>query len=141
MRKLIIIGFILLLMTLPATARAAVTYDNSAGTNCTPGACTSITYSLTVGSGSNRALIVWVFISGSGNYAAAPAVTAVTYAGVSLVQISVINTTNYEAHSELWALPAGTQPTSGANNVVVTLDNQLQINSVHTGAMSVAGVD
>src|SRR5260370_13547045 len=109
MRKLIVLCFVLLLMALPTTARAQVTYDNSESSNCT--VCSSKTYSLTVGSGSNRALAVWVFvsaneISGLPEY---PYVTSITYAGVSLIPIAIhTNSDLLWGHDELWALPAGT---------------------------------
>jgi hypothetical protein len=140
MRKLSILCFFLL-MLLPTQARAQVTYDNAASSNC--GVCSSLTYSLTVGSGSNRALAVWVFISYNiFNFPAAPYVTGITYAGVSLIPIAIrAGSDETIGRAELWALPAGTQPTSGANNVVVTLSGTAQMNSMHSGAISVAGVD
>src|SRR5258708_642902 len=141
MRKLALLCFVLFLMTLPATVRAQVTYDNSAyGQDCGGGCTTSLTYSLTVGAGSNRALAVWVFISTTG-FLAAPEVSSITYAGVSLIPIKISKSNVIGVRLELWALPAGTQPTTGTNNVVVTLNNIGQMNSMHSGAISVAGVD
>jgi hypothetical protein len=141
MRKILFLCFVLLLMTLPTTARAQVTYDNAASSQC--GVCSSLTYSLTVGSGSNRALAVWVFISDVYlTEAENPYVTGITYAGVSLIPIAIRSGTDLlDGRAELWALPAGTQPTSGVNNVVVTLNSTANMNSMHSGAISVAGVD
>lgn len=138
MRKLVRFCFVLLLMLLPATARAQVTYDNSAYSNCEP--CSSLTYSLTVASGSNRQLLVWTFVS-SANFDQLSYVTSVTYNGVSLVQIAARGDPGANNRAELWALPAGTQPASGTHNVVVTLNATGEEDSFHSGAMSVAGVD
>jgi hypothetical protein len=140
MRKLIVLCLVLFMMVLPTTGRAQVTYDNAASSNC--GVCSSVTYSLTVGSGSNRALAVWVFLSRNGNYPSYPYVTSITYAGVALIPIATRSGTNLlYGRAELWALPAGTQPTSGTNNVVVTLNSTANMNSMHSGALSAAGVD
>jgi len=140
MRKLIVLCLALFLMVLPGQARAQVTYDNSASSNCT--VCSSLTYSLTVGSGSNRAMAVWVLLSVTFPSTQYPYVTGITYAGVSLIPIATRAFTDIGiGRAELWALPAGTQPTTGANNVVVTLSGTGTMDSMHSGAISVAGVD
>jgi hypothetical protein len=139
MRILAILCLILSIMTFSTSAQAQVTYDNSAYANC-GSACSSLTYSLTVGSGSNRALAVWVFISLNGIHQAVP-VTSITYAGVTLTPVAVFEGQDIDVRGELWALPAGTLPTTGSNNVIVTLSSSALVNSVHTGAISVAGVD
>jgi hypothetical protein len=100
---------------------AAVAFDAVANSSCIAATCTSggtvLTYSHTTGSGSNRGLAVGVCVSGPGA-TTQPVTNSVTYAGVSLVSKKKQGTTYY---CELWSLPDGTQPTTGANNVVVTL--------------------
>ena len=97
-------------------------------------------YPLTVGSQSNRALAVFVNIGTEGD--TSPTVSGVTYAGVALTQI--VHKVGTDGHSigDLWALPAGTQPASGTNNVVITLSGPLGYDqSLRSGAISAYNVD
>jgi hypothetical protein len=148
--------FILLIAILsPSWSWAAVAYDASASSQCdatadaTIAECTSVrtvlTYSLTVGSGSNRQLGVMTFV-GCRSSGTAPAVTSVTYAGTTLTQ-QTSNTTNAPRKGYLHTWPTGSQPTSGANNVVVTVDTDLitgcgdSYGNIMSGAIAVTGVD
>jgi hypothetical protein len=98
---------------------------------------------LTVGSGANRALAVVVFLDGNVG-SGTLSVKSVTYAGVSLNRIYYHSPSFYMGtRVELWSLPAGTQPTSGTNNVVVnwTDSGLVTPQNVHSGAFSATGVD
>jgi fibronectin-binding autotransporter adhesin len=129
------------------TVYAAAAFDATANSACNgggggtpcPGGTDSLTYALTVGTGSERALVVFVTVTGSSG-TVQPAVSTVTYAGVNLTRI-VHAGTNY--YTDLWSLPAGTQPTSGSNNVIVTLASNLAggADSLVSGAISATGID
>ena len=132
-------------------AQAAVTYDNSSISNAVATA-SSLTYSLTVGSGTNRGLVVFVGVGSDCSLNSnPPTISSVTYAGVSLIQIDNMNFFPVPCSGGpltrlyIWSLPAGTQPISGANNVVVTFSAALRAagpkETVQSGAVSVAGVD
>lgn len=107
-----------------AAAGGAAAFDAVSSGKCVSSACTGgskvLTYSHTTGAGANRAMAVGVCITGD-SAANMPATSSVTYAGVGLVSKHKrqVGTTKY--YCELWSLPDGTQPTSGANNVIVTL--------------------
>ena len=89
---------------------------------------TSITISLTVGSGSDRALVVW-----AEDYAdATHDVNDVTYAGAALTQEREDGSTAaFDVHDSLWWKAA---PASGANNLVVTAT----VSCEHLGAAMIA---
>jgi hypothetical protein len=77
-----------------------------------------------------------------------PTVSSVTYAGVSLNLVTSA-TWSSGINIYLYSLPPGTQPASGTNNVVVTLNWALNTGnggggtsgSVHSGAISAYNVD
>jgi hypothetical protein len=122
--------------SLKAAAASTVAFDNSAQAQ----SHFSFTYPLTVGSGLNRALAV--FVNVGGNCTDTQSVYSVTYAGVALEQVvSQANATCSGAFVELWSLPVGTMPISGTNNVVVTIGDAFTGNMfAHTGAISASGV-
>lgn len=85
----------------------AVTVDTSRWGG-TPGPGTSLTFSVTVGANSNRALLV----ATNGELSAPPiTITGVTYAGSALTNVGAGSTTI------IWRRTA---PSTGANNVVLT---------------------
>ena len=89
-----------------AAAASTATFDNYASSDSTV-----LTYPVTVGSHSNRALAVFVHISNN-DYAGfdVPAVNSVTYAGVPLTRIVHQVHTDGGTIGELWALPAEPSP-------------------------------
>lgn len=87
----------------------------------------SLTFSHTC-TGSDRYLTVGVNILGVGT------VTGITYNGVAMTQLVVIQNTP-DCKVEIWGLAA---PATGANNVVVTLSG---LEAVGSGAISFTGVD
>lgn len=103
-----------------------------------------MTYPLTVGAGANRALAVFVVGANGYGTASAPNISSITYAGVPLTQVThhfLYGGSIYGGtYMDLWALPAGTQPATGTNNVVVTFPAGSSI-SYHSAAYSATGVD
>lgn len=89
----------------------AIAFDAVAGAKDSSGAVTSLTFSHTC-TGSNRLLIV----SGSVTSLTARTITGVTYAGTSMT--FVITATASQVVSFMYIL---VNPTTGANNVVVTI--------------------
>lgn len=126
---------LLALLALPAFAQVAV--DNSSIAFLDSG--TTLTFSHTTGSGSNRAMAVGCTVA-AGSGTAMPNISTVTYASVSLSQLAKRDA-NYDTY--IWTLPNGTQPTTGANNVVVTLASALTGTSptLTCGAITYTGVD
>lgn len=131
------------------SAPTSVTYDNSSATpnHCDGGSnpCavseTQMTYSYTVGAGSNRAIAVLLCVAGStGN--TLPLVSTVTYAAVGLTQ-KLHTIPAASRYCDIWTMPDGTQPATGTNNVVITLASGLSNSSQHlnSGAMSASGVN
>ncbi|MGE4133574.1 MAG: hypothetical protein AB7F86_18200, partial [Bdellovibrionales bacterium] len=101
-----------------------------------------ISMPLTVASNSNRQLAVFVYV---GNICgvSTPATTSVTYAGVALTLItSATNGSCTGNRVELWAMPAGTQPSTGTNNVIVTLASPVTgyTDNLRVGAVSAYNV-
>ena len=90
----------------------AISFDNSASYGLT--GATSYTQSYTVGSGSNRLLLVWL------EFNPAATVSSVTYAGSSLTQILSHPFSGYSTQY-LYALVA---PATGANNLVINVSNK-----------------
>ena len=159
MKRLILT--LIFVLACAAQLGAAVTFDAATGAYCaTDGSCsaattfplptaTTLTYAHTTGVGSNRAIAVFVLIGCSGTDVS-PSISSVTYAGVSLSNTSLPNVTAGSGpprRGMVWSLPAGTQPTSGANNVVITLSGSLitacPVNNprVMSGTVTASGVD
>ena len=95
--------------------RETILYDNSASAGTTTSS--TITWSHTIGAGSNRMLVVGVSLQGSTQ----PTATAVTYGGVSMTKVLSKQASNSGAgffhETSKWLLPA---PAVGTANVVVT---------------------
>lgn len=127
-----------------ASGGGTVAYDASSkgsclgGSTCTAGD-TTLTFSHTTGSGSNRGLAVGCTVSGGGGDVE-PNISTVTYAGVSLSQLAKRDD-NYDTY--IWTLPNGTQPATGANNVVVTTASAISGSSpiITCVAISASGVN
>lgn len=150
MRRLLWIATFIGLLVLPRYASAQVALTTTAHSSCTQATCatggTTLTYAIDVGSGSNRQLAVFAFI-GCGGVEVAPTITGVTYAGTSLTSIISNVSPASSRRGYLFAWPTGSQPTSGLNNVVVTLSADLNLTcnggtrTLHSGAFAVTGVD
>lgn len=110
----------------PSTA-ISIAFDN-ASTFQSVTTVTSLTYSFTVGSGTNRMLLVGV----SSNGTTAP--SSVTYAGSSM---TLIKTQTFNFGAAAGFLYAIVSPTSGANNIVITFAGSTNITST---AASYSGV-
>lgn len=129
MKKYLVVLLLLLAFTgTPLVTHAAIAFDNASVGNAT-GNPTSLTYALTVGSGTNRILFVAFIVNRSG----APTVSSVTYAGAPMTATS--NSPNSTAQFlYVYYLP---NPASGNNNVVITLNSSIEIHSCavsYTGA-------
>lgn len=94
----------------------AVAYDATATGNVNPG--TEVSYSHTVGSGINRVLLVGITTNATTDKLTGP--TPVTYGGVTMTRLASAqaHTTNFFGY--IYYL---LNPTSGAANVVITLDD------------------
>lgn len=90
----------------------AIAYDNKASGTAT--SASSLTYSHTVGSGSNRILFVY---SGGRYSSGGEYPTGVTYNGVAMTEIAALRQDYSNIRSSVWYLVA---PASGANNVVIS---------------------
>ncbi len=149
-RHMMRVGFLMLLAGLLATsAQAAIEFDaassipvgqtGTADTN----AISSATWQHTVGSGSDRLLVVGLSIEQYGDTppAITPNVTSVTYGGAALTRIDdAFSTTHselsdYVQTTELWYLLS---PASGTANVAVTLEAATE--NLIAGAISLTGV-
>lgn len=127
------------------TAAAQVTFDAATTQQCGnngPTACTvsntTITVAHTTGAGSNRAMTVGVFIACASGQTA-PLVATATYATTQVLSQIQHTVPNVSRVGDLWALPAGTQPTSGANNLVVVMTGDIATAcSTGTSTLSVA---
>lgn len=109
-----------------------ITIDNS--TSKSIGAASSMTWSHTVGSGlSNTLLVVGVDISKG----VTAQVTNITYAGVLLTR-AVFSVSGQGMRAEIWYL---TNPSAGANNIVVNFNRTLSADGAVAGAVSFSGVD
>lgn len=107
-------------------AMAQVTYDASSKAFCVVnGSCTSgntvLTFSHTTSSGTGRGIALGCTVGG-GSATVQPNISTATYAGVSMSQLAKRDA-NYDTY--IWTLADGVQPTSGANNFVVTLASAL----------------
>lgn len=105
-----------------------VTYDTSAKGDCTTTTCTVITIPITIGSNSNRQLPV-IVSAGCSSTQTAPQVLTMTYATVGLSQAihSTPSPPDPSRYSDMWTMPAGTQPTTGTNNLVVTFTGDITV--------------
>jgi hypothetical protein len=120
--KILVTYFFFFTFSFPAYAAIAV--DTSASNACDT--CSSLTFSLTVGSsGTNGLVVVGVVVAGGNGEQPPPTVTSVTYAGQNLTQIGtylnadLVNPTDTNAAREdQWYL---LNPPTGANNVVITI--------------------
>ena len=108
-RMLVLLG---LLTMLSQTARAAIAFDAVSSAATANAGATTLTFSHTVGAGTNRILIVGVSLETIGT----TTVSSITYNGVSLTYIG--NITRNSIRSEMWKLLA---PPTGTYNVVVTV--------------------
>ena len=110
---------------------AGIAYDNSAASGNS--GQNSLTFSYTVGSGSNRLLIVSVgAVDGT---TADRQVSGITYNGVALTRGDGRDSTSEFENNEVWYLLG---PASGANNVVVTMGGTC--NGISAVAASYTGV-
>ncbi len=97
--------------SLASNGTAGITYDNSTDGGNNKGTTTSLTYSHTVGNGSNRLLLVNLI-----GDTAADDISSVTYAGAPMTLVAKI-----QAPSNNWQyLYYLLNPSSGSNNVVIT---------------------
>lgn len=110
----VVVAIALLSMLLPASpAWAAVAFD-AVTTSLNNGALDSPKSFSHTTTGSNRALVVFVVLTGT-----AQTVSSITYNSVALTFFNAFNLTGTPtARLEAWAL---SNPASGANNVTVTL--------------------
>jgi prepilin-type N-terminal cleavage/methylation domain-containing protein len=113
-----------------------ITLDNvSSATPC--GSCSSRTFSHSIGSGTNRLLVVGVSIE---NDPTGPAVSSITYNGQTLTKIDSVEVSSdgTMGRTELWYLLEADLPGSGSYNVVVTLSQST--NELAVGAISLTDV-
>lgn len=103
----------------------AITFDAATGNKVT--SATTNTWSHTVAVQSNRALLVSVD--------AGQAITGVTYNGVAMTSLGVVNYNSANEHLSLWYLLA---PATGANNVVATASGSTFIIGVSASYYGVA---
>jgi hypothetical protein len=109
-----------------------IVLDNSGQTvDDTSGSTSTTLSSFTIGSGTNRLLLVAVHMEDQ-----TVTVSSVTYGGVNLSQVTT--STGTTSRTELWKL---VNPNSGTANIVVNLNNNNNINEVIVGAVSYTGVD
>ena len=105
----------------------AIAYDNA--TTSYHGQ--SNTVGFTVGSGSNRILFVGIYTA---NSSGGDVVSGVTYAGSAMTRINTVQNTQsgHQCRAYLYYL---LNPTSGANNIVVTSSETVGLSAVsYTGA-------
>lgn len=105
----------------------AIAFDNAASGSASI-AASSLTYSLTVGAGSNRILFVSAIVNIN-----ADTISSITYAGVAMTPTA---NTPLVANQSLY-LYYLVNPASGANNVVVTLS--IGVSSIFSCASSYTG--
>lgn len=119
-------------------ADGGVTYDSKTYNNSSVSSAGGTqTFSLTVGNNTNRIVVVYVNVGAASGTVPTP---TVTYAGVSM---SAVRTETVASSQKLFSFTL-LAPTTGANNVVVTLGASAQTNYVSTAAISyynVSGVE
>lgn len=96
---------------LASNGTAGITYDNSVDGGNNGGSTTSLSYSYTVGSGSNRLLVVNLVGDTS-----ADDISSVTYGGASLTLINKVHAASNNWQYLYYLL----NPASGTNNIVIT---------------------
>jgi hypothetical protein len=97
--------------SLASNGTAGITFDNSVDGGNNGGSTTSLTYSFTVGSGSNRLLVVNLIGDTS-----ADDISSVTYAGTPMTRIGKVQAPSNNWQYQYYLL----NPASGSNNVVIT---------------------
>jgi hypothetical protein len=119
-------------------ANAAITFDNaSSASNSTPG--TTLSWSHTIGSGSNRMLIIGV--CGLDTSTSDLVISSVKYNGVNMSFVSgssVTLTTSTSRKTELYYLLNSNLPSAGTYTVTVTYSGD--VNNRSAGAISLTGV-
>lgn len=139
-----------LLCAIPSSVQAQVSMDTPTHGQCgtlAGSACvtdTVLTFAHTTNSSSNRAMAITLMTTCSaGTMAASP---TVTYNLVSLgAATETVTPVADRRRGELFALPAGTQPATGTNNVIITFagaicgaGNNYQVSA---GVFTASGVD
>ena len=112
-----------------ATASIPAYFDNAADGGNNGGSTTSLTYSYTVGTNSNRLLLVNVVGDPS-----ADDISSVTYAGAPMTLIKKVQTPSDRWHYLYYLLA----PASGTNNVVITAASSHYLISEATSWYNVA---
>ncbi len=127
-------NFALINTVIGTTGPAALTFD-AAGNGAPADNVSSLTWSHTVGTGSNQYLLVC--LANRDNNATPVKATSVTYRGTPLTRIRTDNATVADSFvTELWGLPA---PTTGTGNIVATLSGGVVWTA--GASISVSGVD
>jgi len=114
-----------------------IVYDNVSEANITPG--TSLSWSHTIGGGSNRLLVVGT--GAEDNVAASMVVTSVTYDGTAMTPVaggSSTVDTGYIMKTDLYYMLDGALPAAGSYTVVVTY--AAAVDQIGAGAISLANV-
>lgn len=122
-----------------ASLAGSVTFvpRDSTSTTTTAGSVGSVTFSHNVNSAlSNTVLVVSVVLQRNGGLAAST-VSGVTYAGTAMTRAVRENTYATSISTEIWYLVA---PTTGANNVVVTLSSAVT-NDIIVNARTYYNID
>jgi len=130
---LILVSFLVCFVSLEQVRAQGINLDAVSSADTGGSLLNSLTFSHTVGAGTNRLLIVGVSIR---NIDAGDTVNSVTYGGVSLTRAGFVANGN-RSRVEIWSLVSS--PT-GSNNVVVTLIGA-NIASFVVGAASFTGVN
>lgn len=110
-------------MSWGAVATDAFSHDqcNATADQCTV-SDTTLSFAHTNGASvSNIAVAVYV---GCGSASTAPTVSSVTYAGTTLTQIQSVNPATGRI-GYLYGWPSGSSPTTGTNNIVITLSSSI----------------
>ena len=116
------------------SAGGSISFD--AYSTATASWSTSVSFSHTIGSGSNRLLVVGVSIEHS---ASGPTVTSITYNGQGLTKIDSRGITNdYYGRAELWYSLEANLPSAGTYTIVVNTPSTPE--ELIAGAISLNGV-
>ncbi|MGI9067891.1 MAG: beta strand repeat-containing protein [Pyrinomonadaceae bacterium] len=105
-------AFFILILNCQEAKAQAISVDNTSSAGVAGANVTTLTWSHTVGTGSNRILIVGVSIFGGGL-----TVSSVTYGGTALTRIGGQTDSGNKVRMEIWKLVA---PASGTASIVVT---------------------
>ncbi|HSH14598.1 MAG TPA: hypothetical protein VLD18_01095 [Verrucomicrobiae bacterium] len=130
MSRVVLILAGLLLWVTPASGQIAF---QSATTSAEAASATGITFSHTVSSGSNLALVVG--LTYRDNAGAAPSTVTATYNGVSMTLLGHTGRVN-QVGAAIWCLA---NPATGPNDVVITIDQTVDL--LRGGAIGFTGVD